>query len=59
MAYFGYYTQNFIHPLPNQNGIWMIYGVILVRKAINLSFKAIKTIEGPDIGQLSKVRRRM
>ena len=35
------------------------YGVILVGKAINLSLKAIKTLGGPDIGQLSKVRRRM
>jgi hypothetical protein len=34
-------------------------GVILFGKAIILSLKAIKTIGGPDIGQLSKVRRRM
>ena len=35
------------------------YGVILVGKTIDLSLKAIKTIGGPDIGQLSKVSRRM
>ena len=35
------------------------YGVILIGKAIDSSWKAIKTIERPYIGQLAKVRRRM
>ena len=39
--------------------LYRAYEVILVGKAIDLSLKAIKTIERPDIGQLSKVSRRM